>query len=145
MIRGYKNTETINGTYVEVWIGDEYVASVQSFTGTYELTYADVKRPRNLGIGKKLIECNGTGEVVLDKINSSGIRRISDDIQNGKTPVTNIIAKIDDPDARGSERIALHNVTFNDLTLGTFSHAELVQETLSFNFENYEVYDLMSE
>lgn len=145
MKRDYENTETINGTYGELWIDDEFIASLQSCKATYELTYADVKRPRNLGIGKKLIECNGTGEIVCDKVNSSQVRRLSDKIKAGKTPVSTIVTKLDDPDARGAERAALNNVTFNDLELVNFEHAALVQETLSFNFENYDLYDLMEE
>lgn len=144
-MRQYKNTETINGSFGEVWIDDEYCASVQSCKVTYELTYADVKRPRKLTIGKKLIECNGTGELVLDKVDSAQLRRISDKIKDGKTPVSTIMCKLDDPDAKGAERVSITNVTFNDLALANFEHAALVQETLSFNFEDYELYDLMEE
>lgn len=141
MPRVHAPENVINGSYGEIWIDDDYYAAVQSFEINVEMTKGDVKYPRDLWGYKKVTELAGTGSVTLQKVTSSGYNLMHNKISQGKTPVFKILAKLADPDAFGVERIMVKNVTFNSMPLMNFSHAELGEETLDFDFAGYEVYD----
>ncbi|MET3616729.1 hypothetical protein ABID14_000349 [Peptoniphilus olsenii] len=137
--------QIINGTYGEVWIDDEYLATLKKFECKVAMSYADVVRPRDLWKGKKLLELEGTGSVVVGKYSSLGLRLMHDKLMAGRTPVVKIMGKLDDPTALGAERIIIKNVTFTELTLFDFEHAKDTEESLPFNFRHYELYDLIEE
>lgn len=135
----YKEETVINGTYGEVWIDDYYLASLVSFRAVVTMSYAQVVKPTDLWEYNKLVSLSGEGEVVTEKYSSLGFRVMHDKIKEGKTPVCKIVTKLDDPDALGAERIAVKNITFNELALADWAHAEAGKETLTFNFAGYDL------
>ncbi len=137
----YNQENYINGSYGEAWIDEEYLASLNQASATVALSYEDIKTPRKLGKGKKLIEIEGTAEITIGKVSSVGLRHMNKKLQEGKQPVVNIMMKLDDPDALGAERVMLKNCTFNELTLFDFESGATGEEKLSINFESYEIYD----
>ena len=54
-----------------------------------------------------------------------------------------IISKIDDPDAYGSERLVIENAWFNELTLQKFENAKMIDEEYSGGFTDYYFPDLV--
>ena len=52
-----------------------------------------------------------------------------------------IISKLRDPDSYGAERVALYNVSFDDLTLADWQAATMGTVTAPFTFSRYELLD----
>lgn len=144
-MRDILDEQIINGTFGEIWIDDEYLATLKKFDAKVSMSYADVVRPRDLWKGKKLLELEGSGSIVIGKCSSVGLRLMHEKLQAGRTPVVKIMGKLDDPTALGAERIMFKNVTFTELTLLDFEHAKDLEENLPFNFRHYELYDYIEE
>ena len=68
---------------------------------------------------------------------------LSEDMKKGKTTVFTIIAKLDDPDAMGAERIKLSGCTLDKLTLADWENAKLGEESIGFTFTGFETLDLI--
>ncbi|WP_455256649.1 phage tail tube protein [Peptoniphilus asaccharolyticus] len=145
MARDILDEQIINGTFGEVWIDDTYLATLKKFEVKVSMTYADVVRPGDLWKGKKLLELEGNGSVTVGKYSSIGLKFMHEKLQAGRTPVVKIMGKLADPTALGAERIMIKNVTFTEFTLFDFEHAKDLEETLSFNFRHYELYDFIEE
>jgi hypothetical protein len=67
--------------------------------------------------GFKVTGWEGNGSLKLHKVSSRMINKIAQNIKNGKGTVCTIVSKIADPDAYGSERVALKNVIFDEVSL----------------------------
>lgn len=128
---------------MELWIDDIYIANVKSFSATLTLNYEDVERPRELMAGKKLVSVEGSGECTFSKVSSLGISKVHEYIAAGKTPDAKIMAKLDDPDVEGAERVILNNVRFTEIQLSNFEHATAMEESMPFEFSGYEPIDVI--
>ena len=54
-----------------------------------------------------------------------------------------MILKLSDPDSWGAERVALYNVSFDDMTLADWKAATVGSVTAPFTFSRYELLDLI--
>lgn len=133
--------QVINGSWGEVWVESDYMAEAKGIEATIEIEYEDIKKPRNLGTGKKMIGFAGTGSLTFYKVNSRFINLIGASLKEGKQFSASIISKLDDPDALGSERIALKNCTFESISLANWEAATTGEQEVSFSFEDYEPLD----
>ena len=59
------------------------------------------------------------------------------------TPEPTLIGKLADPDSYGAERIAVYNVSFDDLTLADWKANTAGEITLPFTFTRYELLDVI--
>lgn len=143
MQRDVQDRQIINGTFGELWVNNEYLATVKSFEAKVNLTYADVNRPRDLWDGKKLLKLDGQGSFVIQKYSSLAIRLMHEKLEKGEIPNIKLMGKLDDPASMGAERVVLKNVTFNNFTLMSFEHAKENEENFDFNFRHYELYDFI--
>lgn len=141
--RDFNAQQVYNGTFGEVWIDDNYLATLESFSAEVDIGMGDVVKPGNLWKHKKMLELEGTGEITIQSIDSTGKNIMAKKIKEGKMPVVKIMGKLADPDAKGVERIVFKDVTFNKLTLMDFEHGSIVKETLPFNFTDFDIYDLV--
>ena len=91
----------------------------------------------------KITSVDGKGSVSIHKVTSQQIRNLGRRVREGKTPTFTIIAKLADPDAWGSERIAFKNVVFDDLTLFDFEVGQLGSVEMPFTYEDYDLLDLI--
>ena len=71
------------------------------------------------------------------------IKAIGQQIKEGKEPRFAIIGKLADPDSDGVERIAINNVSFDDLTLFDFEVGAVGQVECPFTFTDMETIDLI--
>ena len=133
--------EVINGSYGELWIDDEYMAEVIAVEAKVDIEYEDIKRVRNLGVGKKMLGYEGTGSIKLHKVSSRFIKKQTEHLMQGKQYSATVILKLDDPDSLGAERVVLKGVTFNDLTLANWEAATAGEEEVDINFETWEFLD----
>lgn len=78
-----------------------------------------------------------------EKIYSRGAGLLAVAVKKGITPEVNIVGKLADPDAFGSERVAIKEVTFNEFVLMQFAQKTIGTEELPFSFADYDPIDLI--
>ena len=132
----------INGTYGEVWVDGEKVAECPAC----QLKVAKNKQTVNL-CGQfmddsKATSGRGTGSLTLYKVDSGFIRR-QQGLQDGEDVRGTVISKLRDPDSYGAERVAVYNVSFDDLTLADWQAATVGTVTTPFTFSRYELLDMI--
>ena len=131
----------INGTHGTVFFDGEEVAEVKAFQAKLEFQKEEVKIAGKMATGAKYMGYSGKGSITLHKVNSRMIKAIGQQIKEGKEPRFAIIGKLADPDADGVERIAINNVSFDDLTLFDFEVGALGQTECPFTFDDWNVLD----
>ena len=135
--------KVMNGTHGSVFLDGEEVAELKAFQAKLEFQKEEVKVAGKMATGTKYMGYSGKGSLTLHKVNSRMINYISDSIKAGKEPRFTLIGKLADPDADGVERIALNNVSFDDLTLFDFEVGALGQTECPFTFTDYDFLDLI--
>ena len=132
----------INGTYGEVWVDGEKIAECTAC----QLKVAKNKQTVNL-CGQfmddsKATSGSGTGSLTLYKVDSGFIRR-QQGMQDGEDVRGTVISKLRDPDSYGAERVAVYNVSFDDMTLADWQAATVGTVTTPFTFSRYELLDMI--
>lgn len=137
----YTPERVINGTYGEVWINDQYMSEVISLKSEIDIDNQEVTQTGEKGTGYKFMGYKGSGEMKMNKVSSYVIKEVTKQLKAGKTPTATIIVKLDDPDAFGAERIKIIGATFSKLTLADWEAKKLTEETVPFDFRDYELID----
>ena len=133
--------KVINGTHGSLWINDQEVSEVKSFQVKAEFQKEEVKIAGQMATDTKYMGYSIKGSLSLHKVNSRMIKFISDSIKAGKEPRFTLIGKLADPDADGVERIAVKNVSFDDLTLMDWEVGAIGQSEHPFTATAWEVLD----
>ncbi|CAM3442080.1 phage tail tube protein [Marinicrinis lubricantis] len=133
--------EVINGTYGTVWVDGELWAEVDTFEAKVTVNYEDVNFAGQGGTFKKATGWAGEGSMTIKKIYSRVQRKMADQVRKGIYPRFEIVGKLSDPDARGTERVAIHDVTIGEFMLLKFEQKTLGSEEIPFTFSDYEMID----
>ena len=133
--------KVINGTHGSLWINDQEVSEVKSFQVKAEFQKEEVKIAGQMATDTKYMGYSIKGSLSLHKVNSRMIKFISDSIKAGKEPRFTLIGKLADPDADGVERIAVKNVSFDDLTLMDWTVGEISSSEHPFTATDWDVLD----
>lgn len=131
----------INGTHGTVFFDGEEIAEIKAFQAKLEFQKEEVKIAGKMATGTKYMGYSGKGSLTLHKVNSRMIKAIGEQIKQGKEPRFTLIGKLADPDSDGVERIAINNVSFDDLTLFDFVVGALGQTECPFTFDEWNVLD----
>ena len=94
-----------------------------------------------MSVDKKTTSYSGTGSLRMYKTNSRMALKVGEAIRAGKDVRFTIISKVADPDAYGAERVALYNVSFDDLTLADYEARGISRVEAPFTFTDYEMLD----
>ncbi|MFD3271520.1 phage tail tube protein [Paenibacillus dendritiformis] len=137
-------SKIINGTYGRVWIDGELWAEVDSFEAKVTINYEDVNFAGEGATFKKATGWSGEGSMTIKKIYSRVQQKLGEKVRKGTYPRFEIVGKLADPDAFGSERVALHDVTFNEFLLLKFEQKTLGSADVPFAFSDYEMMDLIT-
>ena len=133
--------KVINGTHGSLWINDQEVSEVKSFQVKAEFQKEEVKIAGQMATDTKYMGYSIKGSLSLHKVNSRMIKFISDSIKAGKEPRFTLMGKLADPDADGVERIAVKNVSFDDLTLMDWEVGAIGQSEHPFTATDWDVLD----
>ena len=134
-------TKVINGTYGTVFLGDDEVGEMKSFQAKLEFQKEEIKVAGQMATDTKLMGYSGKGSLSLHKVNSRMVKTLLSEIKQGKDPRFTLIGKLADPNSEGAERIAIKNVSFDDLTLFDFEIKALGEVECPFTFEKCNVID----
>lgn len=133
----------INGTHSQIWFEGEEMAEVSAFQAKFEFQKEEVKMMGKMATDTKIIGYTGKGSLKLHKVNSVMIKRLWKSVREGKDPRFTIIGKLADPDSVGVERIAIKNVSFDDLTVFDFEVGAIGSTECPFTFTDIDEIDLI--
>lgn len=137
----YDAKNVINGTYGEIWCDSDYLAEAIGLEAKITLDKSEVNMCRKLSKGYKVTGSDGKGTLKMNKVSSYFICKLGDAIKAGKTPTSEIITNLKDPDAFGAEKIKLTGVVFDELTLADWEAKKNGEESIPFTFDSFEVLD----
>lgn len=138
-MNAYADKNVINGTFGEVWCDSDYLAEATGLEAKMSLEKTEVNMCRRLSKGYKVTGIDGKGTLKMNKVSSYFILKLGEAIKQGKTLVSEIITQLKDPDAFGAEKIKLTGVVFDEVTLANWEAKKLVEESIPFTFEGFEV------
>ncbi|MDF2844799.1 MAG: Phage-like element protein xkdM [Herbinix sp.] len=127
-----------NGTWGQVWLDNELVGECFGLQAKMSMTKEDVNFCGQMASDKKVTGVAYTGSLKLHKVNSRMVIAVGDKIKSGIDPRFLIISKLADPDAAGSERVEIRNVSFDDVTLADWEAAKKGSVEAPFTFTDYE-------
>ena len=130
----------INGTYGSVWIDGEVIAECTALQAKVSKSKQTVNLCGQFMDDTKATNGTGSGSLTLYKVDS-GFAQKQSGIQDGVDRRFTIISKLKDPDSYGAERVAVYNVSFDDLTLADWQAATMGTVTAPFTFSRYEYLD----
>lgn len=135
----------MSGTQGEVWINGKYMAQVNAFKAEIKLIKEEVNQVKRMGKQYKTTGWEGTGNVKMNHVSSFFMNLMADNVRNGRQTVCTIIAKLDDPDAVGAERIVIRDATFDKLTLMDWEAKKLTEDDYDFTFTDFDTLDTASD
>lgn len=134
----------IAGTWGQAWLSGELVAECYGGQAKVSADKEKVAMCGRLMDGHKVLGLSGTGSLRLHKVNSRMGQLLAQAMRDGSDPRFTLIFKLADPDAYGAERVALYDVSFDDLTLADFEAKSLGKVECPFTFEDFEFLDLIA-
>lgn len=130
----------LSGTWGELWIDGEKVAECTACQIKVNKNKETINLCGQFMSDTKATGGNGTGSLTLYHVDS-GLAQKMADLQSGVDRRFTVISKLKDPDSWGAERVAVYNVSFDDLTLADWQAATVGTVTAPFTFSNYKLLD----
>lgn len=133
----------VNGTYGSVWFDGERWAEVNSFEAKVTVKHEDVNFACEGATFKKALGWSGEGSMTIKKIYSRVQEKMAEKVRKGTYPRFEIVGKLADPDAYGSERVVIRDVTVNEFMLLKFEQKTVGSVDIPFAFSDYEMVDMI--
>ena len=129
-IRGNK---TLSGTWGELWIDGEKIFEFSKIEMKVTANREDVQI--GLDVDSKITGLKGEGSYTVKKVYTRA-KAIVEKWQKGQDVRCSLIAKLQDPDAEGSqvERWACDNVWHNDLPVINWEKGGIIEEEVTIGF-----------
>ena len=134
----------MSGTHGELWYDGEKVAEVYKFQAKVTLNKEDINMCGVMWTDSKVKSISGKGSMGLHKANTRMGIKIGDAISRGEDVRGTLISKLDDPDAFGAERVAIKDVSMDDLTLADWEAAATGKVECPFTFRGFNYLDKVS-
>lgn len=144
-MQSFNAQQVMSGTQGEVWIDGKYMAQVNAFKAEIKLIKEEVNQTKRMGKQYKTTGWEGTGNVKMNHVSSFFLKLMADNVKQGRQTVCTIIAKLDDPDAVGAERIVIRDATFDKLTLMDWEAKKLTEDDYDFTFTDFDTLDTASD
>lgn len=126
----FEGKTTRNGTWLEVWVNDDYIGEIESFKVEVNLTYTDVNKARTLMADKKLTKIDGKITLKTHKTRDSLQKYIMDEVKKGQMPIFSVVGVVDDPDSDGEVRVACNRCYPNKATMLDAEVGKLAEESI---------------
>ena len=135
-------SRVISGTFGSLWMEGEVIAECTAFQAKFNKNKEKIYLCGQFVSDTKAMSADGTGSITIKKVDSGQLQREAD-LQKGVDRRYTLIGKLADPDSYGAERIAVYNVSFDDLTLADWKANTAGEITLPFTFTRYELLDVI--
>lgn len=145
MAEAFNSQQVMSGTQGEVWINDKYMAQVTAFKAEVNLTKEEVNQVKKMAKQYKVTGWEGKGNVKMNHMSSFFLNLMAENIKNARQTVCTIVAKLDDPDAIGAERVVIRDATFDKMTLMDWEAKKLTQDDYDYTFTDFDLLDTADE
>ncbi len=129
--------KVISGTWGSVTVDGVEIAEISALQAKVSYTKEEVQMARQMGVDQKITGYKCTGSLTLKKV-FTRFAEFADAIKQGKDMRATVISHLEDPDAYGAERVALYNVSLDDLTLADWAAGKTQEVTVPFTFTDWE-------
>ena len=126
----------MSGTFGELWWDGELIAECDKFAAKYTQTKEAVNLARQMVEDSKVMGSKGTGSMRVYKVYSR-FRDFADAVQEGRDVRSTYISKLDDPDAYGAERVAMYNVSLDEVPLANWERKTIQRDEVPFTFSGH--------
>ena len=126
----------MSGTFGELWWDGELIAECDKFSAKYTQNKEEVNLARQMISDTKVMGSKGTGSFRIYKVYSR-FRAYADAVQAGEDVRGTFVSKLDDPDAYGSERVALYNVSLDEVPLVNWERKTIQRDEVPFTFTSH--------
>lgn len=133
----------MNGKWGMVYLNGEPVWETDSYEAKLKIEREDVDFVMKMEKDSKMTGLTGEWSMKIKKVFSRGTQMLADEIKQGRDVRVQIISKLADPDAYGSERLVIENAWFNELTLQKFENTKMIDEEYSGGFTDYYFPDIV--
>ncbi|MBQ3072674.1 MAG: phage tail tube protein [Oscillospiraceae bacterium] len=128
----------MSGTFGGVYVDGELLAEISAFQAKHTFSRDDIQMAGEMAVDSKITNTKGTGSITLKKVYSRFAGYV-EQIQNGADIRFTILARLADPDAFGAERVALYNVSFDEMTLMDWAVGKTQDLNYPFRFTRSEL------
>lgn len=130
----------MNGTHGYCYWDGDIVFEVSSGEAIVKPDREDVTFSGDMWKDSKLMALAGEHKLKIRKVFSRA-KALAEAYAKGLDPRSELVLKLDDPDAYGAERVALHNCWFNDITLMAFESGKIAEEEYGGGFTGFDYLD----
>ena len=139
---GIDSLNVVNGHYGAVFHEGAWLANFNKGKADVDIQKGELKLSGDRWIRHKVLSLKGTGSISGYKVTSELIQFNTPVADSRNVSVrTELVMKLDDPEAYGVERIRLMNVMFDKIQLADWEAGKEVNEEWAFTFEGYELLD----
>lgn len=133
----------MNGKWGMVYLDGEPVWETDSYEAKLKIEREDIDFVMQMAKDSKMVGLTGEWSMKIKKVFSRGAILLADKIKAGIDVRVQIISKLADPDAFGSERLVVENAWFNELTLQKFENSKMIDEEFSGGFTDFYFPDIV--
>lgn len=138
-------SRAINGTYGSLYLDGNWETNVTDVTADVNFEWSELKVAGTRWTQNKLVGVSGTGSITGFKVTSKlQLLNMPMTDDRNKSVKTELITKLDDPEAYGFERMRLKNVKFDKMPFG-WKVGEVITEEWPFRFEGIEPLDYIDK
>lgn len=141
----FSKNRILNGSEGRVYFDGERAANVESIDVKVSLDYDEVKLNGEYVTQHRFMGAGISGTVTMNKFDSYLLTLYAGKIASGEIPAVRIDVTLRDPQTSQVQRVALYDVQFSEVDLGSFSNASLLTESMPFNAGGFEVLEVISE
>ena len=139
----FNHNKVIRGTFGKVWVDGERLSNVKTFEAKATIDYEDMDVNGDFGQKKRYMGYSIAGTMTLHKYDSFILSKYHAGVMNGELPEITVVSALDDPTGYGAERVALHDVKFDEITLSKFENRTVTEEEVPFTAGSFEFLDLI--
>lgn len=143
---GFDPMRVVAGTFGQIFCEGEWLSNFNKCEAKVDITKAALKLAGDRWERHKVIGLKGSGGITGYKISSKLIQKVGSVALSSQPSLrTELIIKLDDPEAFGAERIRLKNVMFDNIDLAKWESGKEIEEDWKFTFEEYDLLDPIIE
>ena len=142
----FDSIRAVVGTFGYIYKEGKWLSQYNKAKASVDIGKAEIKPSGDRWVRHKVISLKGTGSISGYKVTDELLQEVSVVAHSDKPSMrTELIFKLDDPEAFGAERIRLQNVMFDKIDLANWEHSKEIEEEWSFTFEGFEILDPIEE
>ena len=142
----FDSIHAVVGTFGYIYKEGKWLSQYNKAKASVDIGKAEIKPAGDRWVRHKVISLKGTGSISGYKVTDELLQEVGVVAHSDKPSMrTELIFKLDDPEAFGAERIRLMNVMFDKIDLANWEHSKEIEEEWPFTFEGYELLDPIEE